>query len=347
MRSDLRSYFFGRSPPDVSVARDPTHVGGAPEDVGGLAVEHPLHREDRVQQVAAGRVLHALGLAGGTGRIEDEEGMLGIHRRGLAIHRLRTHELVPPLVPAFLHRDVRAGAPVHDHGVQLLAATHGDRLVARGLQGDLLAAAHLAVGGNERDRARVDDALLHALRREPSEHDRMRGADARARLHRHHHLDRHRHVDEDALALLDALRLESVRELADAVVELLVRDLRHLAVVGLEEDRDLVRLRLQVPVEAVARRVQLAVVEPLVERRIRFVERLRERLVPQELVLRVLRPEALEVALGLRAHRLVRREARHVRRFLQLRRRREDAGLAKDRLDGGHGGGFLSWLRDA
>jgi hypothetical protein len=79
-----------------------------------------------------------------------------------------------------------------------------DRLVDGGLQRDLLAAAHLAVGGDQRHRAGVDDALLHALRGEAAEHHRVRRADARARLHRDHRLDRHRHVDEDALALLDA-----------------------------------------------------------------------------------------------------------------------------------------------
>jgi hypothetical protein len=49
---------------DVGVAGDPADVGGAPEHVVGLQVEGPLRRQRRVQQVAAGRVLHALGLAG-------------------------------------------------------------------------------------------------------------------------------------------------------------------------------------------------------------------------------------------------------------------------------------------
>jgi hypothetical protein len=35
----------------------------------------------------------------------------------------------------------------------------------------------------------VDDALLHALGGEAAEHHRVRGADARARLHRDHRLD--------------------------------------------------------------------------------------------------------------------------------------------------------------
>ena len=97
--------------------------------------------------------------------------------------------------------------------------------------------------------------------------------------------------------LRDAERLQAVGEPADAVIELPVGDLRHRAVVGLEDDRDLFGVAVrEVAVEAVVRDVELAVVEPLVERRVRLVERLRERLVPQQLVARELRPEAGEIA---------------------------------------------------
>ena len=174
---------------------------------------------------------------------------------------------------------------------------------------------------------------MQALGGEAAEDHRVRGADARARLHRDHRLDRHRHVDQDALALLDAVRLERVGELADAVIELLVGDLGHLAVVGLEDDRDLVRLRLEVPVEAVVGGVQLAVVEPLVERRVRLVEHLREGLGPQQVLAREPRPETLEVALGLVAQRLVRGHAGHVGLLHERLRRREDARLLLDGFD--------------
>jgi len=55
-------------------------------------------------------------------------------------------------------------------------------------------------------------------------------------------------------------------------------------------------------VEAVVRRVELAVVEPLEERRVRLVERLGEGLAPHQLFARMARPEAFEVAVGLVAH---------------------------------------------
>ena len=127
----------------------------------------------------------------------------------------------------------------------------------------------------------------------------MRRADARAGLHGDHAFDRHRHVDQHAVALADAERLEAVREPADAVVELPVGHLRHDAVVGLEDDRDLFRVAVrEVAIETVVGDIELAVVEPLVERRARLVERLRERLVPEHLVPRELRPESGEVLRG-------------------------------------------------
>ena len=121
------------------------------------------------------------------------------------------------------------------------------------------------------------------------------------------------------------------------MVELLVGDLRHLAVVGLEDDRGLVGLRLQVPVEAVVGGVQLAVVEPPVERRLRFVERLGEGLLPGEIFPREPRPEAFEVALGLVAQGLIRRHARDVRLLDEIRRRRKQAVFLEHRFDGSGG----------
>src|SRR5439155_409892 len=151
-------------------------------------------------------------------------------------------------------------------------------------------------GGDHGDRTGVDDAFLKRLSREAAEHDRMGGADSRARLHRDHTFDRHRDIDDDAVALLDAARLEAVGELAHAVIEVLIGDLCHLAVIGLEHDRGLVGVAvLQVAVETVVRSVELAVFEPLVERRVGLVERFGERLVPHKLVAGELGPEPRKV----------------------------------------------------
>ncbi|MGF6652451.1 hypothetical protein OKW34_003040 [Paraburkholderia youngii] len=76
-------------------------------------------------------------------------------------------------------------------------------------------------------------------------------------------------------------------------MQLPVRDGRHGAVVGLENDRDLVGVAVvQMAVQAVVRRVQQTVVEPFEERCVRFVEHLREGPVPAQMLAREPCPEA-------------------------------------------------------
>jgi hypothetical protein len=180
--------------------------------------------------------------------------------------------------------------------LSVVAAAHGERLVDDGLQRQFLAAAHLEVGRDDRHRAGVDDAFVQRLGREAAEHHAVGGADARAGLHGHHALDRHRHVDDDAVALADALGLQRVGEAAHARQQFLVGDLADGAVVGLEDDGRLVlHRRADVLVQAVGAGIELAVVEPLVERRVGLVERARERLGPLHVLARQPGPEALEV----------------------------------------------------
>src|ERR1051325_10719918 len=61
-----------------------------------------------------------------------------------------------------------------------------------------------------------------AFRAEAAEHDRMYGADARAREHRDRGFENHREINEDAIAFADAISLEHVGEEADFVMHLFV-----------------------------------------------------------------------------------------------------------------------------
>ena len=138
-----------------------------------------------------------------------------------------------------------------------------ERLVGVLLERDRPAAAHALVGGDDELGVGVDDAAGEAVGREAAEHHRMHRADARARQHGVGGLGDHRQVDGDAVALLDAVGLEHVGELADALVQLAVGDLLVVGgVVALPDDRDLVGARLQVPVDAVGRDVERAVLVP-------------------------------------------------------------------------------------
>ncbi|MDR9063286.1 hypothetical protein FEP47_02522 [Burkholderia multivorans] len=297
---DLRAAAGERPVRDVGMARDPADVGRAPEHVGGFPVEGPLHRLRGPQQVAARAVLHALGLAGRTGRVEDEQRMLGADPFGRTGVGFAVGQFVHPQVAIGMPVDLAARAAIDDHALHRVAAAHRDRFVGDVLQRQRLAAAHLFVGGDQRDCADVDEPFVQRFRGEAAEHDRVRRADARAGLHRDDAFDRHRHVDDDTVALADAAFLQRIGEARDAREQVGIGDARDGAVVGLEDYRDALAVAgFDVAVEAVVRRIQFAVVEPLVERRIGLVEHLRKRLVPREALAREARPEPFVIALGL------------------------------------------------
>ncbi|MCY1229380.1 hypothetical protein D9M72_417440 [compost metagenome] len=165
----------------------------------------------------------------------------------------------------------------------------------------------------------------------------MHRAQARAGLHRGHALDRHRHVDHDPVALPDAERLQAVGQAAHLGVQFTVGDTRHGAVVGLEHDRDLVGVAVfKVAVQAVVGGIELAVLEPLVERRIALVQHLGEGLVPVQQLTCVARPEAFVVAFGFLAQRAVGVHAGNRGLAGERLGRVEHAVLLHHRFDGGH-----------
>ena len=139
----------------------------------------------------------------------------------------------------------------------------GERRVGVLFQRHDLAAADALVRGDDELRARVLDAAREAVRREAAEHHRVHGADARARQHGVGGLRDHRQVDRYAVALLDAMRLQDVGELRDALVQLPVGDLLVLGrIVALPDDGDLIAARGEMPVDAVGGDVERAVLEP-------------------------------------------------------------------------------------
>jgi hypothetical protein len=142
-----------------------------------------------------------------------------------------------------------------------------------GLKRQFFAAAHLAVGGDHSHSACVNDALLQSFGREAAEHHGMCRADTGTGLHGNHAFNAHGHVNQDAVALLNALRLERIGKLADLGEQFFESDLGHSAVIGFKDDGRLVLVGgADVAVQAVGAGVQFAVVKPLVERRIGFVE---------------------------------------------------------------------------
>ena len=193
------------------MAGDPADVGRAPVDVVVAEVEDVLGGEVGLHGVAAGGVDQALGLAGGTGGVEDVERILGIHGLGGA-HRVRraaTRSCHQWSRPATMLTG-RAGAAVDDDVLDGGAGGHG--LVDGALELDLVAAAVAGVLGDDGDAAGVVDAVGDGVGGESAEDDGVDGADAGAGEQRDGQFRGHAHVDGDAVALLNAERLEGVGE---------------------------------------------------------------------------------------------------------------------------------------
>ena len=168
------------------------------------------------------------------------------------------------------------------------------------LEGEDLALAPAAVRGDHELGARVVDAAAQALGAEAAEHHRVHSAEAGDGEHRDNRLRDDGHVHGDAVALLDAQAREHVCSPLHLRGELGVGDAPAVARLTLPVDRHPVAVAgLHVPVEAVVRDVELAIGEPLGERRVRPVECFGEGLVPVQELSRLVGPEADAVGLGL------------------------------------------------
>ena len=171
---------------------------------------------------------------------------------------------------------------------------------------------------------------------EAAEHDGVRRADPGAREHRDRQLGDHRHVDRDAIAGPDPQLEQRVGGLAHLALEVGVRDRPRIAGLADPVVGDLAaEAVLDVAVDAVVGDIELAADEPLRERQVPL-ERLVERLDPGDPLARELRPEGLEVALGLLVDAGV-----DVRLCDELGRRRELALLGEQGLDLGSGDGSV------
>ena len=282
---------------DVGVARDPADVGGAPVDLAFLIVEDVLVGGGGIDQVATGGVQGALGLAGGAGGVEDEQRVLGVHGLGRA-HRVGGgHGLVVPDVAALGPGDVTAGALNDDDGVDVGALVEGGVGVL--LQRHVAAAAHTLVGGDDDAAIGVEDAVAQGVGGEAAKDDGVNGADAGAGEHGHRRLGDHGQVDANPVALLNALGLENIGQLADVGVQFAIGDLLvDVGIVGLPDDGDLIATAVQVPVEAVVGDVELATLEPLdveVVGVVAVVHHLVEGLAPGDELIRLLGPEAIGI----------------------------------------------------
>ena len=229
--------------------------------------------------------------------------MLSVELLGRTLIFRLLDDLVVPDVAAVLHLTLGAGSLDHDDVLERLQLAH--LLVDRLLDVRGLALAPGAVDSDQRLGLRELHALANRAGGEAAEHHVVRCADAGARQHRHHNLGDHRQEDPDDVALLDAEIFQRVGQLLRVAKKVGVGEILFLAFLAAPVEGDAIAVSvLDMAVEAVIGRVDLAVLEPLVERRVGLVDVLGRLLEPVEL-LGLLHPPALPVLLGLLVDRWI------------------------------------------
>ena len=223
--------------------------------------------------------------------------MLGVERLRLVHVGRGLERLVPPHVDVVVPGHVGAGTP--DHEDLLDRAVAGDGGVDRGLQRRGRSPAVAPVGGDDDLGLGIEDAGAQRVGGEAAEHHRVRGTEPGAGPHRDDRLGNHRQVDRHPVALAHAQGLQGVGGPADLPLQLGVGERPGVTGLADEVDRHLVAAAgLDVPVDAVVRRVELAPDEPLGERRVVPVEGAGEVGGPGEVAAGLLGPEVLVVGVG-------------------------------------------------
>jgi hypothetical protein len=143
---DGRGPVHERPVDDIAVPGDPADIGRAPIDLAGPVIEHVAMRPCGPDGIATRCMHYALGLAGRSAGIKDEQGVFGIDDGRRAVRRYRRACLVVPDVAPGLHCHVAARVPDDDD--LLDPRGMGDRGIHIGLQRDGLAAAPPLIRGN-------------------------------------------------------------------------------------------------------------------------------------------------------------------------------------------------------
>ena len=338
----------------ITVPGDPADVGRTPVDILVVQVEDILGRQMRADEIAAGGVDNALGFAGGSAGIENEQRVFAVHGFRRAFRGLVLDRIIPPDIPTGLHHDIVA-CPFEDNHL-LDQGCLGQCFIDVGLQRNHLPTAESAVGRNDVMGLSILHPVQNRLAGETAEDDAVRSPDQRARQHRHNRFGHHGHVDRDAVALADALLAKAIGKLRHHLAKLAVGDAPHLAaaVVALArlafpEERDLVTAsKFDLAVHAVDGRVGLAADEPLGKGWLPF-----QHLIPSLRPIQFggsLAPEAFGVGHGFLIEALILLHGSNVGFLRELRRRGEDSGFNHDRLDRGSAVGHreapsIRWYR--
>ena len=152
---------------DVAVPGDPADIGGTPEQIVGdilalLRSEQQVVGQRRPQQIPAGGVQHALGLAGRSRGVEDEQRVFRLHRFAGAIGCDVGRKFVVPVVAAGGHRHLAPGMAQHQHSLDRNLVERG---IDIGFERNGLARPKALICRDDHTTTRVIDAVFQRFRR--------------------------------------------------------------------------------------------------------------------------------------------------------------------------------------
>jgi len=227
-----------------------------------VIIEDVLVGHGGVDQIAAGGVQNAFGLAGGTGGVEDEERVLGVHLFRWAVGRGFRHELAPLEIPSGRPGDLTTRMLHHDNLFD--DGTLLDRFVGIGLQRDGFASAQPFISGDHHPALAVLDASRQGIRRKTAEDDGVDDADAGAGQHGYRQFRDHGKIDGGPVTFPKPQRLQNIGKLADFFMQLPVSDeFADGRIVRFPDEGDLIAAFFQMAVQAVVAHIQFAVGKPL------------------------------------------------------------------------------------
>mmetsp|Transcript_26514 Transcript_26514/g.48685 ORF Transcript_26514/g.48685 Transcript_26514/m.48685 type:complete len:456 (-) Transcript_26514:144-1511(-) len=209
----------------VGVTRDPAAVRSAPVKVSRLKVEDVLGGESSADHVTTRAVDDTLRLAGGSGGVKEETGVLGINPFNPAVRGLLRDGVgipnVTTLGPLRTHLTTVVFLGDDDAGDNpALLGTDGQGLIYNLFGFNKFGSTRHARSGENHLGLAISNTLAKSLSRETGKNDAMKGTKASACKHGNGEFGVHGQVHGDSITLLDALALEVIGNAANLLLNI-------------------------------------------------------------------------------------------------------------------------------
>ena len=143
-----------RSIEHITVTGYPAAIRSAPVHIFFSYIEHCFMSECGIDQITAAGVQHALGFAGRTGGVQNEQRIFGIHDFGYTALYLPVNQIGVPVI-TFIHGNCRTSAFDYQHMLDALRTGHGKCCIHIGLERNFPAAAYAFISRNDQARLAI------------------------------------------------------------------------------------------------------------------------------------------------------------------------------------------------